>query len=368
MTYEIQQWTIKDLLELYTNKSLSLNPPYQRNAIWNKKAQRQLIESIKAGFPIPTFFILQNNDGKYEMVDGQQRTRALLAFKHTPELDDSSDEDFKKSRFDNYLISVTLINDLLPGEYIEEFYDLVNSQGLRLNRPETIKAKYFSTRFLELVEKITKMKEFQLLEIVPVNSQKRMQDRDLVEELVALSIHGISDKKNLVDKIYEVDIDKNQVKATYDKFVAILKILNDFNTIRPLKDTRFRQRNDIYTLVAILSNRLSEKKPVLSNFYKALLAIEPGIKPSRGGCLPLASYAFACISQSNSSAARFERSRILNELIFNDTNAISESQQELINYYELTETALYKISTFLSIKDTKIAAVILNKEKNKENS
>ena len=77
---------------------------------------------------------------------------------------------------------------------------MVNSSGIKLNRPETYKAQYFSTTFLKLVEKITTSDDFQKLNIIPVSSQKRMMDRELIEELCALVFHGITDKKNQVDK------------------------------------------------------------------------------------------------------------------------------------------------------------------------
>ena len=46
-----------------------MRPPYQRNFIWTPKDQRLLVDSIYKGYPLPNFFILKNEDGKYEMVD-----------------------------------------------------------------------------------------------------------------------------------------------------------------------------------------------------------------------------------------------------------------------------------------------------------
>ncbi len=35
MNYHITKWKIKDLIELYEEKRIRLNPPYQRNEIWS---------------------------------------------------------------------------------------------------------------------------------------------------------------------------------------------------------------------------------------------------------------------------------------------------------------------------------------------
>jgi hypothetical protein len=353
MKFDIQKWTVEELLDTYERQQLNLSPPYQRNPIWSKKAQRKLIDSIMQGFPLPTFFIYQRAKNQFEMVDGQQRTRALLAYKNTTELDESGDnKNFKTKAFPAYPLAVTLIEEVEAGEYVEEFYDRVNSEGLRLNRPETLKAKFFNTRFLDLVEKLTASDEFDNLELIPSNSQKRMQDRDLVEELVALLLYGVTDKKNQVDKIYESDISKEDARKVSEIFKKVFKHLNRFNKITPLKDTRFRQRNDIYTLVQLIGDSLEEQDRVLDYFYKILIVLEPAIRPSKFACPPLANYAYACVSQSNSAQARTERINILKELLKNTNKSKpSPSQKEVLEYYRLTNKTLIKNGDYLIFDD-----------------
>lgn len=184
MEYNIEIWTLERLLKTLEDGNLNLNPPYQRNPIWTKSTQKYLIYSIKKGIPIPNIFLHKTSSDKYDMVDGQQRTRAIKLYKSTSEIDLSqNDLSFKNGQFLKYEIPVTIISKVEEDESIEEFYYMVNTSGIKLNRPEENKAHYFDTKFLKLVEVLTSSGSFQSLNIIPVTSQKRMMDRELVEEL-----------------------------------------------------------------------------------------------------------------------------------------------------------------------------------------
>jgi hypothetical protein len=343
MKFTIEIWSVKKLLDLADSGNLDLNPPYQRNPIWTKPTQKHLIQSIKDGAPIPNLFLFKKGKDKFEMVDGQQRTRALKVFKNSNDIDLTKDDnEFKKGAFLKYEIPVTIITEVSEGEYIEEFYYMVNSSGIKLNRPETFKAQYFSTVFLKLVEKLTTGNNFQELNIVPVSSQKRMMDRELVEELCALVLHSITDKKNQVDKIYESDITEIDSKICEDKFNEILKHILRFNNILPLKDTRYRQRNDFYTLFGFIKDNINVENNILDYFYKILLILDRGIRPTKEACKPLSEYALNCVSQSNSAKARQVRIEILSELLLNENEIPTHAQNEILEYYSIDKKSMVK--------------------------
>jgi hypothetical protein len=67
--------------------TLRLDPKYQRNPIWSLGQKCFLIDSLISGSPIPQVFINvqmkgqgKNRETIYEVVDGQQRLRAILEF------------------------------------------------------------------------------------------------------------------------------------------------------------------------------------------------------------------------------------------------------------------------------------------------
>jgi len=343
MKFNIEIWAVKKLLDLMDSKKLDLNPPYQRNSIWTKQDQKNLVQSIKNGSPIPNLFLLQKSEDKFEMVDGQQRTRTLKTFKDSNEIElGKDDSEFKNGAFLEYQIPVTVITEVNDGdgEHIEEFYYMVNSSGIKLNRPEKFKARYFGAVFLKLVEKLTTGKGFQELNIIPASSQKRMMDRELVEELCALVMYGITDKKNQVDKIFESDISEKESQNCEEKFNEILEHILRFNKITPIKETRYRQRNDFYTMFGFIKDNLNIDKDHLDYFYQILVALEKGIHPTKEACKPLSEYALNCVSQSNSAKARQARLEILNDILLNESSSLNAAQSEIAARYSLDKGSM----------------------------
>ncbi|WP_216726430.1 DUF262 domain-containing protein [Hymenobacter siberiensis] len=365
MDFNVESWPIEKLLALYKEKKLNLNPPYQRNPIWSKGAQKSLIESIKSNAPLPTFFLLKKGKENYEMVDGQQRTRALILYNNTNELDEKGSlEPFKSTGFPKYPLNITIITSLSSGEHIEDYYAKINSSGLALNRPETFKARYFNTKFLELVEGIVKRNDFALLKLVPENSKKRMLDRDLVEELVALTIHNITDKKEQVEKMYESDLSKAEIDKATTLFNKAMDVVTEFNKIKPISTTRYRQRNDFYTLFGFITAHTNYDNATFKHFYNILLAVELGIKPDRTGCPPLYEYALNCITQSNSSVARERRLNIMQGL-FGDNNPkkLSTIQSTVAKYYSVPKSGLEVINNNLTFTPSTLSSAVVAKEK-----
>lgn len=348
MEYSIEKWSLKRLLDTLENGKLNLNPPYQRNPIWTKSTQKYLIQSIKKGIPIPNIFLYKIGDDSYDMVDGQQRTRAIKLFKSTSEIDLTIDDsEFKNGAFLNFEIPVTIISKVEDDESIEDFYYMVNTSGIKLNRPEEYKAHYFDTKFLKLVEELTLDEGFQSLNIVPVTSQKRMMDRELVEELCALILYGITDKKNQVDKIYSNDVNVEESEICRTKFKEIVSHLVRFNEIQTIKNTRYRQRNDFYTLFGFLKNNINISSTTLDYIYKLLLQFENGFRPSKSACPPLAEYAFNCVSQSNSSKARQSRLEILNTLFLNETDEPTINQNQVKEFYPIDGQYFVNVEKYL---------------------
>ena len=63
-----------------TPSMLDLTPPFQRDLVWNSKQKCELIESIIMGIPLPAFYVKENKEGVYIVVDGKQRLQTLFEF------------------------------------------------------------------------------------------------------------------------------------------------------------------------------------------------------------------------------------------------------------------------------------------------
>lgn len=71
---------IAEYIGKYGRGHLKLNPPYQRMFRWTLEDQSTLIESIILGVPLPPFFVFQNDNGLWELIDGVQRTTTIINF------------------------------------------------------------------------------------------------------------------------------------------------------------------------------------------------------------------------------------------------------------------------------------------------
>lgn len=72
--------SIGEIVSMYKEGELDINPDYQRRFRWSIQQRSRLIESILIGVPLPSIFVYQNEKGIWEVVDGVQRISTILEF------------------------------------------------------------------------------------------------------------------------------------------------------------------------------------------------------------------------------------------------------------------------------------------------
>ena len=86
--------TIRELTEGYVNESetdmeqgvyayggkLCVTPAFQRSFVYDKKQENAVIDTALKGFPLNVMYWVDNGDGTYDCLDGQQRTISLCNF------------------------------------------------------------------------------------------------------------------------------------------------------------------------------------------------------------------------------------------------------------------------------------------------
>lgn len=72
--------SIGELVNMYRDGEIEINPEFQRFYRWSELQKVRLIESIFLGIPLPSIFVSQRDDGVWELVDGLQRTSTILSF------------------------------------------------------------------------------------------------------------------------------------------------------------------------------------------------------------------------------------------------------------------------------------------------
>jgi hypothetical protein len=153
-------YTVLDYCKELLSKQIQVNRDYQRSdTVWPEAARSFLIETIVLGYPVPKLSLFQKVDVRSktafkEIVDGQQRSGAVLAFDRDElrltrglETDGVAgrtyselDEQYQ-SRFLNYRLALDLFVGATP-ETIREVFRRTNSYTVPLNPEEERHATY----------------------------------------------------------------------------------------------------------------------------------------------------------------------------------------------------------------------------------
>jgi hypothetical protein len=343
MKYSVTQKTIAELLEWIKKDQIDLHPPYQRNFVWTLKDQKQLIDSIMRGYPLPNFIISIRKDGTYEMVDGQQRATTISKFvkNEFPNFERKYYRDIDQAKFMNYHLVFEVIDEVdeANGESLEEYFSLVNKRGVHLNTAEVNQAQYHNAPFMIMVNRLMDLQGLSELDIFTSKTKQRMNDRSLIEELVAyLFVGKITDKRKAVEELLEASLDEGKIKEVSNLFETVIgKLCGLNNEVKAIKDTRFRQRNDFYTLFIFVAKHNEVPVEVLKEQYRFLVYIDEKdyIKPSNEDCDVFQDYAFYCVTQSNSKNAREQRLEIMEDLlIYKISDEMSERLSSVCEYLE----------------------------------
>ncbi len=330
MEYTFAELTIRELVKMIDEKKVDLNPDYQRNFIWSPNDQSDLIETIIKEYPIPNFFMYEDPDGSYEMVDGQQRSKSIYRFvkgliRSSKASGRLSIKDCDNEKLLNYKLPFIIIRKLKPGDLLRDYYVLINRKGKHLNTPEINKSDFFDTNFLKLANNVLDYQNLINLDLFTEAARKRMNDRAFVEELLGYLKSGIKDKKNAVEELYESDITIDESYLLEKQFHLIIDKIESLNrSLHPIKRTRYRQKNDFFTLFNFINENINEKEDVLLYQYQVLLILDgvdnegrQFIRPSNEDCDALKNYALHCVTQSNSKEARKNRLDFFNAVLKN---------------------------------------------------
>lgn len=74
------QMSIGEIVNMYIDGELVINPSFQRLFRWESHQKSKLIESLLLGIPLPPIFVFETDDGTWELIDGLQRISTVLEF------------------------------------------------------------------------------------------------------------------------------------------------------------------------------------------------------------------------------------------------------------------------------------------------
>lgn len=74
------QMSIGEIVNMYNEGEITIAPDFQRLFRWSNGQKSRLIESLLLGIPLPSIFVFEKDDGKWELIDGLQRISTVLEF------------------------------------------------------------------------------------------------------------------------------------------------------------------------------------------------------------------------------------------------------------------------------------------------
>lgn len=77
---DMLNFSVGEIVNLYRDKEIDLEPAFQRLFRWTPEQQTKFIESLLLGYPVPAIFVYQKEDGIWEVIDGVQRISSILNF------------------------------------------------------------------------------------------------------------------------------------------------------------------------------------------------------------------------------------------------------------------------------------------------
>jgi len=284
MTTTPTNMTIADYCKAMDRNEVVVNREYQRNdQVWPAPAQSFLIETILLGFPMPKLSLhqvtnLTERTVIKEIVDGQQRSAAILAYYHdkfklsrvieTEALRGCSysglDDEYKQ-RFLDYSLSVDLFVGASP-EQVREVFRRMNSYTMPLN-PEEQRHAEFQGRFKWFVHRVARRfdEAFFRIGLFGQKALVRMQDTKLIAEIIHALHNGISTTKSEdlralyqhFDETYQGEtVDEGRLVSAFDQLLGW----------KDLHDTAIMRPHQIYALVLALIH-MRRPVPALNGSY-----------------------------------------------------------------------------------------------------
>ena len=259
--------SIGELSNLYQEGDLKINPIYQRIFRWDITQQSALIESILLNIPIPPIYVYQNEKGKWNLIDGQQRLSTIFKFmgilkkdsededgeelvesepltrtKFLPSLEgkywDNEDESISLTEAQRRYIKrakiLIIIIDKSSDEFAHyEMFQRLNTGGSHLS-PQEIRNCILVMKNEEIYKKLRDMSKYQnFVNAIPI-SEKDSEEQGYLELVV----------KYLVLRYSKFEISDSE---NYNNFLTdeILKLINDDSIDFEKEEQLFKKTFDL---------------------------------------------------------------------------------------------------------------------------
>ncbi len=253
----LQPFTIADFINWRGQNRLNLSPDFQRGSVWTPSAKVYLIDTILNELPIPQVFFrtrinVEDQSIVREIVDGQQRLRAILEFasgklrlsskastfngKYYKDLDEE-----EQARFLAYEIDAVQLLNATDADVLEVFARL-NSYSVRVSPAELRHARYTEPIKWAIYEAANQWMElWEACKVLQTREIVRLRHTSIMAEMFMIIDQGLDNGgEAVINSYYRSNVDKDEayferIRTTVD---LALKEIRE-NTSEDLIDTIF---------------------------------------------------------------------------------------------------------------------------------
>ncbi len=287
---DYQSLVIQDLLNIYNNGSLNIDPWYQRRSVWSNPQKAYLVNTIFEGKPVPSIYIRHQIDVEREksikeVVDGQQRIRSIISYRndefaaghpdHKKKVKYSELTNAQKKLFLGTALSVGYLIGAEEPDVIEIF-GRINSISKTLNPQEKRNAQY-SGDFKQfcLSQAAMRLPFWRSTGIFSAAQISRMQEVQFVSDLVINLAEGLVDfSAPKITKYYkDYDVDFPKMEELSERLEDLFGKLASIPTTA-FSDTVFQQQQLAFSLMVVVDRLRNRKNVNVANIQQCMYDID----------------------------------------------------------------------------------------------
>lgn len=253
--------SLREIMSMYEDQELKINPIYQRGFRWDVQQKTFLIESLLLNFPLPPIFVYQTEEGIWELVDGVQRISTILEFfgkletslinknhkfesleqgKILTELKGINIEIFHKEykeiilRLKKFPIHVVIIDAIQNGinnsKFEYEVFRRLNTHGTLLSKQEirNVTLALRDKRLYEIIDDFTKTDVFTDIFKFGEKAQEERKDMEVIIQFYLLvNVDGYKEELRKAYDLYDV-LDDISLTISLEEMQLTLEKMEEF--------------------------------------------------------------------------------------------------------------------------------------------
>lgn len=286
------QWTGKTLCNQIAKKQVSFDCAVQRNPVWDLSRKSLLIHSMIEGYPIPPFYFARRSDGKYDALDGQQRSLAVKDFlvgdyaltEDTPVAMDENGypvtiaglrfpelPEWAQDNIKDYSLTIYYFEDITEEEIAELFFRINNGKPLTSVELTRVKARSI-LKFQDIA------RHPMIAEAITEAGKRRYNDENVAMQAWTLCFSGFRDFttkgfRPFIENAVVTDEQVKEIGQALEYVSAVCDFLNpeekaDKRVLKKIK-TRSHLVSCTYVAMKALQSGMSveDLKEVLYKFF-----------------------------------------------------------------------------------------------------